>query len=173
VKKVEMPNGEVVKIALTDTAGAEKFKSLSSMYFRGAKAIFFTYAINSRDSFNDVNSWIDEAMQKCDNSNYIGCIIANKLDLEVERQVSYEEGAELAASKGMHFLEVSAKSNTGIQDVFDDVIQQVLSQQERIEADKAEQQQQLRRAGLVDQTHSNQVDLNNSNTSQSGGYGCC
>ena len=46
-----------VKIQIWDTAGQEKFKSLSPQYYRGADVIVVVYDVSSRHSFDRVLSW--------------------------------------------------------------------------------------------------------------------
>jgi len=174
VKKVEH-NGREYKLALTDTAGQERFKALSNLYFRGAKAIIFVYAINSRDSFEDVNDWISTAKQHCDNEEFIGCLIGNKLDLERQRQVSYEEGLELAQQNNYLFLEVSAKAKLGIDNIFEDILNLVLQQKEEKEMAKILLQQQQQQFGVDDQHDqiNNRIDLTDVNHDPNVGYGGC
>lgn len=165
------------KLALTDTAGQERFKALSNLYFRGAKAIIFVYAIDSRQSFEDVEDWIETARQNSDNPNFVGCIIGNKLDLDHNRQVSYEEGLELAQRNNFIFLEVSAKAKVGIDEVFEDILNVVLQQQEEVEMEKMMQQQyHLNQHGLAtDGDNPNVVDVTQANEDASTGSagGCC
>jgi len=178
VKKIQASNGEVYKLAITDTAGQERFKALSTLYFRGSKAIIFVYSIDSRASFDDVNDWIDSARQNCDNPNFVGCIIGNKLDLEAQRQVSYEEGLELAQRNNFMFLEVSAKAKLGIDEMFEDVFAQVLLQQQEIEQEKLFQQQmQFANNGLANEAenenNAQNVDLTATAPASGGQGGCC
>ena len=41
-------------------------------------------------------------------------LVGNKADLEGKRQVTFEEGKELADSLGIKFIEASAKANTNV-----------------------------------------------------------
>lgn len=45
-------------------------------------------------------------------------VVGNKCDLESERQVSYEEGKEMADSLGVKFLETSAKQSNNVENAF-------------------------------------------------------
>ena len=46
-----------IKLQLWDTAGDERYRSLTGTYFKGAEAIFFVYAINERKSFTKIEEW--------------------------------------------------------------------------------------------------------------------
>jgi small GTP-binding protein len=73
-----------------DTAGQEKFKSLTRMYYQDAQAAILVYDITYQESFESVKKWI---MELRENSNVPNCLIAivgNKSDLYNESQVGIE-----------------------------------------------------------------------------------
>ena len=89
--------GRNVKVDIWDTAGAEKFFALSLMYIRDAAGVVMGYDITNRDSFNAIR-W---RMMEVKRAHFEGkkvffMLIGNKADLESDRQVSHEEGEELA-----------------------------------------------------------------------------
>ena len=88
--------GKKVKLELWDTAGQERFASLAPMYFRGAYGIVIGYDITSRSSFDRARWWLSHIKHDYPDDRYVLMIIGNKVDLEAERKVSYEEGEELA-----------------------------------------------------------------------------
>lgn len=63
----------------------------------------------------------------CQSAGVAKVLVGNKSDLEAEREVSTEEGEVWARSKGMMFLECSAKTRAGIDQVFDELISKVRS----------------------------------------------
>ena len=64
-------------------------------------------------------------------------LFGNKSDLKSERQVSYEEGRDLAAQWNCPFFEGSAKDNIGIDEVFESLSEQVLKMQKRNKKDNS------------------------------------
>lgn len=53
--------GESVKIQIWDTAGQERFRTITNAYYKGADGIIMVYDKNDVQSFNDINSyWINE-----------------------------------------------------------------------------------------------------------------
>jgi Ras-related protein Rab-1A len=66
------------------------------------------YAVNDHASFDDVTKWLGD-MEKFAPDDAVRLLIGNKSDLEIERQVTLEEGEELAARLGVPFIETSAK----------------------------------------------------------------
>jgi Ras-related protein Rab-6A len=98
--------GKTIKLQIWDSAGQEKFRSLIPNYIRGSSLVFIVYDITNRKSFENLQSWID-FVNNIENSNIV--ILANKIDLENQRQVQTEEGQKFCTEKNYDFFEVSAK----------------------------------------------------------------
>ena len=100
-----------IKLQIWDSAGQERYKALIPSYVRGAAIIFIIYDISDQKSFMNIENWIAFIKQiNTDDSLLILC--GNKNDLE--RQVNYKDGYELAQKNGMMFFETSAKKMTNI-----------------------------------------------------------
>lgn len=116
IKTMEI-DGLKVKILIFDTAGQERFKKISSLYYRGAQGVLFVYDITDRTSFDDINMWVGEINNNAsDTINKM--LVGNKLDLVRLRTVSTEQGEILAKEIGVKFAEISAKTGEGIQEMF-------------------------------------------------------
>ena len=59
-KQVEVPGEGKIKLTLWDTAGQEKFKSLTRMYFQDAEAALIVYDVTFRQSFENAKKWVDD-----------------------------------------------------------------------------------------------------------------
>ncbi|CAM9102147.1 unnamed protein product [Heterosigma akashiwo] len=155
--KVKMMDvsGKRVKLTIWDTAGQERFRTLTASYYRGALGIIFVYDVTRKESFDNLDEWLKEVEQYTPNSgDVVKLLVGNKVDKE--RVVSRQEAEAWARSKGMVFLEASAKTKLGIKQVFQEVVQKVLE-----------------RPTLLHNTapgKSSKVNLNNA-SEQSGG--CC
>ena len=113
--------GVNIRLLLYDTAGQEKFKSLIPMYIRDANIIIIVYDIANKDSFINTNHWIKETKDlKRDDAIFV--LIGNKIDLNDNREISFEEGEKFAKEKNFLFYEVSARSGEGIQILFNNYI---------------------------------------------------
>ncbi len=100
-----------IKLQIWDSAGQERYKALIPSYVRGAAIIFIIYDISDQKSFLNIETWINFIKQvNTDESLLILC--GNKNDLD--RQVNYKDGYELAQKNGMMFFETSAKKPTNI-----------------------------------------------------------
>lgn len=117
-----------VRVNVWDTAGQEKFRSLTPSYYRDAGIVFIVYDITSRYSFKDAASWLEEVKQHCQPLPLI-TVIGNKTDLRGNAisTIPPEEGEAFAASIDAAFFEVTAKHDDGkIELVFQDAVQRSL-----------------------------------------------
>ena len=89
-------------ISLFDTAGQEKFRSVTLNYYKGSDGIFLLYDITDKSSFENVKTWIEsikDSLGRNKDSKYAVVLIGNKLDLAEEnpddRQVTEEEAQKI------------------------------------------------------------------------------
>lgn len=77
------------------------------------------YDITERQTFLDTRSWLRDFQEHCPTA--VVALVGNKCDMEAERAVSTDEGAEAAEEMGLEFFECSAKNNTNVAEMFMDV----------------------------------------------------
>jgi len=118
-------DGKRINLSIWDTAGQEKFRSLTSSYYRGTQGIILVYDVTKRESFESLSHWLNEVDMYSTNPNVITLLVGNKID-KPERVVTREEGVKFAKSKSMLFLETSAKTKLGIQQAFEELVQKIL-----------------------------------------------
>ena len=118
--KIEEYNNKKIKIQIWDTAGQERYKSITKTYYKGAKGVFIVYDVTIRKSFENVTTWV-ECVDKFAKTNVLRILVGNKTDLEDKRVISKEEGKKLAEENGLKFYEISAKTMTGLVEMFEDV----------------------------------------------------
>tara|TARA_B100001123_G_C15334006_1_gene1032153 strand:- start:4309 stop:4992 length:684 start_codon:yes stop_codon:yes gene_type:complete len=116
----DIENQFPVKLQIWDTAGSERFTSIVRNYYRNCLGIFIVFDVTDRKSFNKVQSWYEDVITYSNKEIHELSIvlIGNKSDLEIKRVVSYEEAIELASHLKIHYIEVSAKYNINIPDMF-------------------------------------------------------
>ena len=110
-------NKDIFKIEMWDTAGEERYKSITTAYYKGAKGAIIVYDITSEQSFNNIETWIHEVKGKSSNNLQI-LIIGNKSDLYKDRKISLEKGIEKAKSLNLHLFEASALEKTNVKEAF-------------------------------------------------------
>ena len=120
-KSVVCDGGKILKFEIWDTAGQEKYRSLTTMFYKDANAAVMVYDVTRKDSFEEMkNYW---AIQIKDNSpeNIILAIAANKSDLIEQETVDEEEARNFAKELNAIFVTTSAKSSEGINSLFEEI----------------------------------------------------
>ena len=117
--KTIMINEKMIKIQIWDTAGMEKYQSITKSYYRGAQACLIVFDITNRESFESIDNWI-ENFNKFSNPNIqkIILLIGNKCDLGIDRKISYEEAENYSRVNNLLYYETSAKDDINIHEVF-------------------------------------------------------
>lgn len=110
-------SGSTVKLQIWDTAGQEAFRSIVRTYYRGSAACILVYDMTRRSTFAALPGWLDELRAQNEGRTQL-IVVANKADLHHRREVSAEDGALYAESIGALFVEVSAKTGTNVDTMF-------------------------------------------------------
>lgn len=120
--------GKRVKATIWDTAGAERYRTITSNYYRGSHAIIFVYDVTERKSFDNIETfWLKEVKEYFPNTQEIVMLlVGNKIDNIYNRAVTEQEGEELARKHGMMFIETSAKEKIGVNEAFEEVVNKVI-----------------------------------------------
>jgi len=124
--KITLKNGNTLKVNLWDTAGEEKFRSMLSMYYKEAKGVLIAYDISSKDTFLNIEKWLQTLNDHIKKEEAVICLIGNKKDLPAnEKEVDTNTARKFAESHGMLFAEVSAKTGDGVEDVFKNLAEEL------------------------------------------------
>ena len=111
-------NDKIIQIQLWDTCGNDEFAMRTPNLFNNTFLAILVYAINDRQSFEDICNWRNIVKEKCP-----GCIlylIGNKNDLENERKVEILEGEKMMNNYDFkYFIETSAKTGLNIKKQID------------------------------------------------------
>jgi small GTP-binding protein len=105
-----------IRLQLWDTAGRERHRVLTPMYFRDAAAAIVVYSVTSKQSFGDVDSWVETFVEHTGSRAIF--LVGNKIDLDEKREVSMSDGRGKAVMMTAFFAEVSAKTGEGIEQLF-------------------------------------------------------
>ncbi|XP_018792101.1 PREDICTED: ras-related protein Rab-18 [Bactrocera latifrons] len=123
--KVINIDGLEYKLALWDTAGAERFRSLTPSFYRKAFGAVLVYDITNRESLTKLEAWLTELENYSDNPNIVTIVVGNKVDKE--RVISREEGLKFARKHRALFLEASAKGDQFVADVFKEIVAKIVT----------------------------------------------
>ena len=125
MKKKEI-DGKVIKVQIWDTAGHERFRSITYSYYRGANAIIIVFDLSDKKSFISITEWLKQ-IEKHAKENVFKFLVGNKSDLVEERKVTYEEAKQYADEHELPYIETSAKEGININELFDSSIKSFLT----------------------------------------------
>ena len=117
IRTMEFRN-KIVKFQIWDTAGQERFRTLTASYYRGSNAILLCYDISDKNTFNNINMWLEE-IKRYSTGNPLLILCGNKTDLENKREVYKKDAEEYAKTNNMYFFESSSKNNSNITEIFE------------------------------------------------------
>ena len=128
--KTMIVNNKIAKIQIWDTAGQERYRSITTAYYRGAAAIIICCDSTNKESFYNINNWIDE-ISKYTDKDVDKLILMNKCDLVKERQIDKNEISKFEKESGLKIMEVSAKTGNGIDKAFEYIIEKLIDKNEK------------------------------------------
>ena len=119
-----LSNGEKLKVCFYDTSGQEKYNSLSFNYIKNSHGILLMYDISKKETFLKIKDWIKNIYQHKDEDFPI-LLLGNKCDLKEEREVTKEEGDQLAKELKLIFFETSSKEDINIEKAITELIEMI------------------------------------------------
>ncbi|XP_004301753.1 PREDICTED: ras-related protein RABB1b-like [Fragaria vesca subsp. vesca] len=117
--------GKPMKLQLWDTAGAERFQSITRTYYRGAAGALLVFDVTRRETFNNLTKWLHDAREYADRNLTI-MLIGNKCDLGSKRVVQTEEGEQFAEQNGLLYLETSTRTGGNVEEAFTKTTEKIL-----------------------------------------------
>ena len=150
------------KLQLWDTAGSERYRSISKTYYKNSACALVVYDITRKSSFDNVSGWIEDCKQSGKNIYII--LIGNKDDLSA-REVSNEEGRELAEKYDVKFYETSAVNGHNIEEVFIDACKAINNKIKKGEIDLDDISCGVKKLDERDNQNTPSVKLDNSDQS--------
>ena len=127
-KIMEFPEQKrTLRFDIWDTVGQEKYRSLTKIFYKDAKIIIFVYDITTEYSFNALQTyWYTETVDNTDGEP-IYAVCANKYDLYDKAVVKTEDGKKFADKIKAIFQNTSAKSDTGINILFENLGKKIIN----------------------------------------------
>lgn len=114
-----------LRFEIWDTAGQEKYHSVTPLYYRGAHAALLVYDVSKRETFIRAQVWLKELEKQYIPGSVVIWLVGNKGDLDQQRQVSVQEGEALANDRGLFFTETSALSGHQVNELLLDTAHRV------------------------------------------------
>ena len=153
--------GTEYKFKIFDTAGQEKYRSISTQTCHIADGFLIVFSVVDRKSFEHVDYWLDVIDENTNIKNKVIILIGNKIDLN-NREVTEEEASSYAKDKNLKYFETSAKSGIGIKEAFTQLYEDVYT--------KFIENEELK--DVNSQNHGN-IKLDNDDKKKKNKVGCC
>ena len=122
---------ETYNIKFWDTAGQEKFRSVTKNYYQRAHGMIITMSVDYKTSFDNLLMWINSVKENSGNENLPIVICCNKIDLpEEEREVDLNEVSKVCTEehKNIKMFFTSAKNGNNINESFEYIIEKVIKE---------------------------------------------
>lgn len=105
-------------VQIWDTAGAERYRALNSVYYHNSMGGILVFDLTSRQSFESLDSWLKEFTDLAQ-PGAIVAVVGNKLDLyaDADERVRPDDGEKWANVRGLKFFTTSAQDGTGIEEL--------------------------------------------------------
>ena len=111
----------IIKLNLWDTAGQERFRSINGIFIKDSHCAILGYDITNKRSFKEIENYHYNKVQKILGDEPLIYLVANKIDLIGEEEVSEKEAIDYAKEKGIKYFRVSAKTGEGVNELLEDI----------------------------------------------------
>nr|AAF98238.1 unknown [Homo sapiens] len=115
-----------VKAQIWDTAGLERYRAITSAYYRGAVGALLVFDLTKHQTYAVVERWLKELYDHAE-ATIVVMLVGNKSDLSQAREVPTEEARMFAENNGLLFLETSALDSTNVELAFETVLKEIFA----------------------------------------------
>lgn len=127
VKPVTIDRIGEFRINFWDLSGHSEFFEVRNEFYKDTQGCLLVYDVTSRDSFNQLDDWLAEAMKYGASPREIPiALCANKIDRKKDQAVSEDEGREWASARGVTYFETSASSGANVHEMFDYLFKEIV-----------------------------------------------
>ena len=105
------------RLQIWDTAGQENYRSITRAYYKNSVCAILVYDVSNRESFEHISSWVEDCLAQSPKTVFM-ILVGNKSDLNDYRQITFQEGQDMAKKNNMMFFETSAKTGENVDKIF-------------------------------------------------------
>ena len=150
-KIIKLPNNQKYRIDYYDTAGQERYKSISLNAIKNTQGVILMYDITNKKSFDAITKWMKDIIE-AKGQDFPIVLLGNKCDMEQERQVTKDEGEKLAQKYNLSFFETSNKTGKNIEEAGLELINKILDIREKT-------RKTLKDFEIIDENNDNVIKL--------------
>ena len=119
-------DNKMYKFKIFDTAGQERYTSISTNTIQLADGFFLVFAVDNKNSFDRITFWMQNIEEKVEINHKVIIIIGNKIDVQGDKRVvSNEEALQFAKKYKLKYLETSAKTGFRVKEAFKTLYQDI------------------------------------------------
>ena len=128
------------KLQIWDTAGQEKYQTITKTFYKGADAVVIVYDCCSRTSFEEAKKvWLEETRKNCDEKCLI-MFIGNKIDQSLNREVTFDDLQDFCKKENILGYETSAKTGESVEKSFFELTKNIYENEKKNDVKKTERQ---------------------------------
>lgn len=110
------------RLDILDTAGQEEFGAMREQYMRTGEGFLLVFSVTDRGSFDEMHKFHKQILRVKDRDDFPMILVGNKADLEHQRQISQNDGQQLARTLKVQYMEASAKIRQNVDQSFHNLV---------------------------------------------------
>lgn len=117
--------GQEFFLKLVDTAGQDEYSIFPQSHTMDIHGYVLVYSVTSSKSFEVIKIIYEKLLDMTGKVDVPIVLVGNKVDLHMERVISFDEGKRAADSMKAAFVEASAKQNNSVTEIFTTILQEI------------------------------------------------
>ena len=126
-KEIYIDNSSCARLKIWDTCGQERFRSITRQYFKNSNGVFLVFDLTNGETLKKINVWLRDIKDNINDDDCVIFLIGNKMDVKTRDISISEEAKQFANDKKINYYEVSAKTGTGVINVFEKITKKMIN----------------------------------------------
>ncbi|CAF1442262.1 unnamed protein product [Rotaria sp. Silwood1] len=139
------------KLQVWDTAGQDRFKCITSSFYRGSHGVIICFDITNRESFDNVDKWLGEVKRHCGDQPPV-YLVGTKSDLQSQRVIPYSTIKTYTDTKNLSYIETSSKTSENVENCFIDFARTLVAHTDQMKINHTSKQIENTSIDLNDKT---------------------
>jgi len=122
----------IINLNLWIPNGQNKYRAMTRKLIKDSQCAILIYDIANKETFNEIKNYYYDMAKSTLGDEALIYLVANKMDLFLEKEVSEEEARDYAKQKYIKFFEVSFKQGAGIDKLYEDIVNSLIKKFKRV-----------------------------------------